>query len=372
MVLLAAWRLPFVLHVAVESVAVFLFMCRPATQLGADECSPQARLVLRQYGALLLSSNLICLAVAGQSEPSALTRQIACALLVYHVFPCHRAWVRMQSAKVKIEEARKVSVLARPDVHLAVHIACFATMHTIQIMLAALLSILNLAIGFGHTNSPMRGLISRDGKASDAVQARDNTASASRMKSNAMVLGIPIQRVANLTIANTPDDSGGDDGNIITSGSKLHYSPLHPANRPAALVQGYSNASDDPSIPSNPLNVATGSGDGDGAPVPEYNDPGYRVRCLSPDDPNNPSDEERFQHEDYKKGFECWFYHRTRCFSGYLTSLDPRCKHDCSCEHNTWASYNASTKGNHGAGMAGVYIVLPVPEYSPEDGGCLG
>ncbi|KAJ1337851.1 hypothetical protein MN608_00707 [Microdochium nivale] len=118
-----AWRLPFVLHIAVESIAVFLFTCRPTTQLHVSECSPQARLVLRQYGALLMSSNLVCLAIVMQPEPSSLIRHISWALLVYHVFPCHRAWVRMQEMGENAEERRKAPVFARPGVHLTTHVA---------------------------------------------------------------------------------------------------------------------------------------------------------------------------------------------------------------------------------------------------------
>lgn len=227
-------------------------------------------------------------------------------------------------------------------------------------MLALLLSFLCLAVNSGSATATMQDLVYANGDSNTVHYVRVDTDSTSRQKANARILGIPIQRVANITTITTLNigSSSNSDGNIMTSGSKLHYSSARPVTH-----LGHTN--DDPKV----------SGDGDDkdneAPIPEYDDPGYRVKCLSPDDPADP-DDERLQHEDFTKAFECWFYHRTRCFSGYLTSLDPTCKHDCSCDHSTWAAYNASTKGNHGAGLAGVCIVLPVPEYSPEDGGCLG
>ncbi|KAH7040866.1 uncharacterized protein B0I36DRAFT_311664 [Microdochium trichocladiopsis] len=129
------WRLPFLLHITIESAAVFLFTCRPESQLSTKECSVEARLVLRQYGALLASSNLICLGTILQPYSSSLTRQIALALVVYHVFPCHRAWFRLQAGHEGKKGAgeRRVPFLARPDLHLVLHVACCAAFAAVGI-----------------------------------------------------------------------------------------------------------------------------------------------------------------------------------------------------------------------------------------------
>jgi len=125
--MLALWKLPFLLHVAIESAAIYFFAIRPELQLSAKDCSPEASLVFRQYAALLASSNIICLAVILQPEHSLLSRHIALALVVYHVFPCHRAWVRMQGAKATGQDSRSVPLIKRPQAHLVAHVACCMT-----------------------------------------------------------------------------------------------------------------------------------------------------------------------------------------------------------------------------------------------------
>lgn len=118
------WRVPFALHVGIESVAVFLFVFRPELQLNAKESSPEAKMILRQYGALLASSNLICHGVMWQSEMSTLSRHIAVALVVYHVFPCYRALVRMRMPSGKAGTRVKEPLMANPVVHLVAHVTC--------------------------------------------------------------------------------------------------------------------------------------------------------------------------------------------------------------------------------------------------------
>lgn len=122
--MLTLWKLPFLLHVAVESVAVYFFAIRPELQLGARDFSPEARLVFRQYAALLASSNIICLAVILQPGYSSLCGHIALALVVYHVFPCHRAWVRMQGSKAPGQDGRSLPLMKRPQAHIVAHVAC--------------------------------------------------------------------------------------------------------------------------------------------------------------------------------------------------------------------------------------------------------
>ncbi|KAK7756283.1 hypothetical protein SLS62_001509 [Diatrype stigma] len=132
---------PFALHAVVETAAALSFIFTPEKQLPA--CSPAARLILRQYGGLLLSSSAVCLAVLllEPAEPgfgnssSTTCRWIAAALGTYHVWPCYRAYARLRIANVggrgltspEKEEENKTdssSTLGGPVAHLAVHLIC--------------------------------------------------------------------------------------------------------------------------------------------------------------------------------------------------------------------------------------------------------
>lgn len=187
----------------------------------------------------------------------------------------------------------------------------------------------------------MRDLVALKHKPITAMEVNAHTDPAARALTNAMFFGIPLTRPNDTTITvftsdpskiKTPTTSAGNNSTILRK-------PTTTAAAAASEAHAHVHT--------------------DADPIPEYDDPGYRVRCGDT------------AHEDYKEAFECWFYHRTRCFGGVLTSLDPICIHDCGCEHNTYDLYDQDTKGNHGAGRAGVCIVLPVPEYSPQDGGCV-
>lgn len=137
-------KAPFALHAVVETAAALSFIFTPEKQLPG--CSPAARLILRQYGGLLLSSSAVCLAILllepvelGNSSSSSTCRWIAAALGTYHVWPCYRAYARLRSfasgsgggglAPVEKEKEKKTasssSTLGGPAVHLAVHLVCF-------------------------------------------------------------------------------------------------------------------------------------------------------------------------------------------------------------------------------------------------------
>ncbi|KAI1491522.1 hypothetical protein F5X96DRAFT_668660 [Biscogniauxia mediterranea] len=99
--MITAAKLPFAAHAAIETVAALSFIFRPEAQLPG--CSPAARLILRQYGGLLLASSFVCAAVL-VAEPgledtttTMMMRLLAVALGTYHVWPCHRAWVRLRA-----------------------------------------------------------------------------------------------------------------------------------------------------------------------------------------------------------------------------------------------------------------------------------
>ncbi|KAI1498301.1 hypothetical protein F5X99DRAFT_334679 [Biscogniauxia marginata] len=116
-----AAKLPFAAHAVVETVAAFSFIFHPDKQLPG--CSPAAKLILRQYGGLLLTSSLICAAILAEPSFSGTARLLSVALGTYHIWPCHRAYVRIQSGLGPRSTA--ISSLGGPTLHLAVHLACF-------------------------------------------------------------------------------------------------------------------------------------------------------------------------------------------------------------------------------------------------------
>ncbi|RYP29311.1 hypothetical protein DL767_006772 [Monosporascus sp. MG133] len=118
-------RLPFAAHALVETPAALSFILTPEKQLPG--CTPAAKLILRQYGGLLLSSVLVCIFVLLEpgSFDGVACRLLAAALGSYHVWPCYRAYVRLRSGAGR-EDAAAASTLGGPAIHLAVHSVCFA------------------------------------------------------------------------------------------------------------------------------------------------------------------------------------------------------------------------------------------------------
>lgn len=110
-------KLPFALHCIIETAAGLTFYLKPEKQL--PNCTPEAKLILRQYGILLLVSSLICLAILRDPVFNSTTQYIALCLALYHVGCLHRAWTRMQKTNTE-------SLLGGPVVHLVVHLVCFA------------------------------------------------------------------------------------------------------------------------------------------------------------------------------------------------------------------------------------------------------
>jgi hypothetical protein len=114
-------KLPFLLHMVVETPAALTFIFTPHKHL--HEVQPAARLILQQYGALLLSTNLICLALSTASDSSGLDgieRLLAASLGFYHIWPCSRAFARL-SGPVAGDVHHK-AVLGGPLVHLIIHL----------------------------------------------------------------------------------------------------------------------------------------------------------------------------------------------------------------------------------------------------------
>ncbi|KAK2030416.1 hypothetical protein LX32DRAFT_323512 [Colletotrichum zoysiae] len=125
MPLFQAIKLPFLLHVAIETAAASSFILNPASQLPAP--SPAARLLLQSFGGLLLSTNLVCLIfVARPSDET--TRHVAAALAFWHAWPCWRAYVRLARPEVdgtgrdKHDAELVKKTLGGPGLHLAVHV----------------------------------------------------------------------------------------------------------------------------------------------------------------------------------------------------------------------------------------------------------
>ena len=116
-------RLPFAFHAIIETAAALSFILAPEKQL--PNCSPAAKLILRQYGGLLLATNLVCLAVIAQPTFERTGQLIAAALGSYHIWPAYRAYARLQPGAVvgdvRVEGA---GTLGGPMVHLIVHLLC--------------------------------------------------------------------------------------------------------------------------------------------------------------------------------------------------------------------------------------------------------
>jgi hypothetical protein len=115
-------HIPFILHAAIETAAAWSFVITPEKQLSG--CSEAARLILQQYGGLLLSSNFICLAVILHGPLDGTSRWIAFSLGTYHFWPCSRALKRIKYV-VQGDSVVKTT-LGGPVVHLVVHVFCLA------------------------------------------------------------------------------------------------------------------------------------------------------------------------------------------------------------------------------------------------------
>ncbi|KAI1757891.1 hypothetical protein F4782DRAFT_475556 [Xylaria castorea] len=114
-------KLPFAIHAAVETAAGISFIVRPESQLAG--CTPAAKLILRQYGGLLLASSMVCLIIiADPGFNTTTTRLLAAALGSYHAWPCHRALTRIRT-EMRVKEE---SVFGGPFAHLLVHVVCLS------------------------------------------------------------------------------------------------------------------------------------------------------------------------------------------------------------------------------------------------------
>ncbi|KAI8631169.1 hypothetical protein F5Y19DRAFT_425277 [Xylariaceae sp. FL1651] len=113
-------KLAFGLHTILETAAGVSFIIHPEGQLPG--CTPEAKLILRQYGGLLLASSMACLAILADAKYNDTTRLLAMALGSYHVWPCHRALTRIRHESQSREKVPLV--LGGPLLHLVVHVVC--------------------------------------------------------------------------------------------------------------------------------------------------------------------------------------------------------------------------------------------------------
>lgn len=110
-------------HIVIETIAAVSFITDPESQI--PQGSPAVKLVLRQYGGLLLSSNLICASLLIQ--PFNLTSRLLCgSLAFFHLWPCHRAYCRLRHPQVYdiYTKGTKPAIFGDPWVHLFVHSIC--------------------------------------------------------------------------------------------------------------------------------------------------------------------------------------------------------------------------------------------------------
>lgn len=106
------------LHLIIELPASINFLLRPSATLSAPQL--QAHAVIRQYALLLISTNIIVLALL-MREMDQLSGKIAGALALYHLGPIARALSR-------IRKQESGSVLGGPKLHAFVHVLCIVTL----------------------------------------------------------------------------------------------------------------------------------------------------------------------------------------------------------------------------------------------------
>lgn len=127
-------RLPLLAHCCVELTAGYSFIRHPSRQLevrGGASASPEARLVLRSYGGLLLATALAAYLFYRRPVFDDATAAFALCMAFYHAFPIHRACARIRRRRdtgVSSKDKQAPPVLGGPPLHLAVHVACLVSL----------------------------------------------------------------------------------------------------------------------------------------------------------------------------------------------------------------------------------------------------
>lgn len=123
-IMLRLLHVAFGLHILIETPASLNFFLEPSEQLQLGTPSPAAEAVVRQYALLIFSSNLIALVFLLRPVDK-VSRQVACALGIYHIGPALRAISRL----LRREPALGAG-LGGPAVHLVVHVLCLIALFT--------------------------------------------------------------------------------------------------------------------------------------------------------------------------------------------------------------------------------------------------
>ncbi|KAH7319683.1 hypothetical protein B0I35DRAFT_478011 [Stachybotrys elegans] len=111
-------HIPFLAHGLIETLAACSFILRPSTQL--SPLTPSAELILQSKGGLLLFSNLISLVFLRRPFDDT-SRLVSLAFAFWHLWPCHRAIVRIRSGLV--QKVAQENALGGPALHLVTHSA---------------------------------------------------------------------------------------------------------------------------------------------------------------------------------------------------------------------------------------------------------
>ena len=109
--------LPFLIHTIIEVVAGLSFISRPQSQL--QPLSPAAKLILECYGGLLIFSSCMSLLFYTRGLDAGTTRMASCAFALWHLFPAHRAVIRIRTGVDADGEIGRT--LGGPWLHLMVH-----------------------------------------------------------------------------------------------------------------------------------------------------------------------------------------------------------------------------------------------------------
>ena len=118
-----------VFHCLVETPALVGFIYQPSLTLTTH--SPQAHAVIRQYGLLLLCTNLLIVLILmyepTQDEPwqtsyRQFERHVAQVLMLYHMGPLLRAMGRIRAGETQHK------ILGGPYMHMALHAICGASL----------------------------------------------------------------------------------------------------------------------------------------------------------------------------------------------------------------------------------------------------
>ena len=120
---MSLWQLPFGIHVITETLAAASFILRPETQLATPDA--ETKLVLQLLGGLLLTTNLIAIAIATRHVFDETSRLVAAAFTFWHLWPSYRAYARL-TGPATASGAKTRSTLGGPLSHLSAHVLLVA------------------------------------------------------------------------------------------------------------------------------------------------------------------------------------------------------------------------------------------------------